>query len=76
MIIIIDNKEQIKEIIKMEKTCFGQIITHYVLRTINPYTGKGEIIAVLPPNRKYAHMRKRALLPYYNNKVYIGICID
>lgn len=76
MIIIIDNKEQIKEINIMEKTCFGQIITHYVLRTINPYTGKGEIIAVLPPNRKYAHMRKKALLPYYNNKVYIGIYTD
>ena len=55
----------------MEKTCFGEIITAYELVTINPYTRKHEVIVKLPPNRKYAHMRKTALLPYYNNKVYL-----
>ena len=55
----------------MEITAFGEIITYYALITINPYTHKHEVIAKLPPNRKYAHMRKKALLSYYNNKVYI-----
>lgn len=59
-----------------EYSYFGQLITHYILRTINPYTHKSEIIVILPPNRKYAHMRKKALLPYYNNKVYIGIITE
>ena len=55
----------------MEVTYFGEIITRYELVTISPYTRKHEVVAIVPPNRKYAKMRKEALLPYYNNKIYI-----